>query len=225
MPKVLSAHVAPAHRLLCARSPQGPLRGATRGLGAHTAECLCRARAAYLGSCRAAGGWGAPFMSARPAGARLLRGSCFRAATPATWYSCRWCSAIRPRSPTCRTFSRSSELTHRSGASAGCSVSVLQLKFWKIYLEQEQKILKTQATEHATILAEENGKSFFKGSHPKKHYTPAIKDWQQISSLYTFNPKEQYYSILHKYVNRSEKRQSIRSAEGDALFPILAFVD
>uniref|UniRef100_G3T9X3 FAM26F n=1 Tax=Loxodonta africana TaxID=9785 RepID=G3T9X3_LOXAF len=104
-------------------------------------------------------------------------------------------------------------------------VSVLQLKFWKIYLEQEQKILKTQATEHATILAEENVKSSFEGSHPKKHYTPAIKDWQQISSLYTFSPKEQYYSVLHKYVNRREKSQSIRSAEGDALFPILGFVD
>ncbi|XP_003404319.1 calcium homeostasis modulator protein 6-like [Loxodonta africana] len=104
-------------------------------------------------------------------------------------------------------------------------VSFLQLKFWKIYLEQEQKILKTQATEHATILAEENVKSFFKGSCPKEHYTPGIKDWQQISSLYTFNPKEQYYSILHKYVNKSEKSQSIRSAEGDALFPVLGFVD
>lgn len=104
-------------------------------------------------------------------------------------------------------------------------VSFLQLKFWKIYLEQEQQILKTQATEHATELAKENIKCFFEGSHPKEHNTPTIKDWQQISSLYTFNPKEQYYSMLHKYVNRKEKSHSIRSNEGDAVIPVLGFVD
>ncbi|XP_037698090.1 calcium homeostasis modulator protein 6 [Choloepus didactylus] len=104
-------------------------------------------------------------------------------------------------------------------------VSFLQLKFWKIYLEQEQQILKAQATEHATELAKENIKSFFECSHPKEYHTPSVKDWQQISSLYTFNPKDQYYSILHKYVNRREKSQSIRSAEGDVVIPVLGFVD
>uniref|UniRef100_G1LGE5 Calcium homeostasis modulator family member 6 n=1 Tax=Ailuropoda melanoleuca TaxID=9646 RepID=G1LGE5_AILME len=104
-------------------------------------------------------------------------------------------------------------------------VSFLQLKFWKIYLEQEQQILKTQATEHATELAKENIKCFFEGSHPKEHNTPTIKDWQQISSVYTFNPKEQYYSMLHKYVNRKEKSHSIRSNEGDTVIPVLGFVD
>ncbi|KAF0877696.1 FA26F protein, partial [Crocuta crocuta] len=104
-------------------------------------------------------------------------------------------------------------------------VSFLQLKFWKIYMEQEQQILKNQATEHATELAKENVKCFFECSHPKQYSTPSIRDWQQISSLYTFNPKEQYYSMLHKYVNRKEKSQSIRSKDGDAVIPILGFVD
>lgn len=104
-------------------------------------------------------------------------------------------------------------------------VSFLQLKFWKIYLEQEQQILKSQATVHATELAKENIKCFFECSHPKEYNTPSIKDWQQISSLYTFNPKDQYYSMLHKYVNRKEKSHSIRSNEGDAVIPVLGFVD
>ncbi|XP_031312064.2 calcium homeostasis modulator protein 6 isoform X2 [Camelus dromedarius] len=104
-------------------------------------------------------------------------------------------------------------------------VSFLRLKFWKIYVEQEQEILKAQATEHATELARENIKCFFECSHPKEYNIPSIKDWQQISSLYTFNPKEQYYSTLHKYVNRKEKTQSIGSSEGDAVVPVLSFVD
>ncbi|KAK2502086.1 hypothetical protein MC885_006362 [Smutsia gigantea] len=104
-------------------------------------------------------------------------------------------------------------------------ISFMQLKFWKIYLEQEQQILKSQATEHATQLAKENIKCFFERSHPKEYNTPSVKDWQQISSLYTFNPKDQYYSMLHKYVNRKEKSQSIRSSEGDVVVPVLGFVD
>ncbi|XP_006879082.1 PREDICTED: protein FAM26F [Elephantulus edwardii] len=104
-------------------------------------------------------------------------------------------------------------------------VSFMQLKFWKIYLDQEQQIFKTQATQHATELAKENVRCFFEGAQPKEYNTPSIKDWQQISSLYVFNPKGQYYSMLHKYVNRQEKNQSIRSLEGDAVIPVLGFVD
>ncbi|ELR47853.1 Protein FAM26F [Bos mutus] len=104
-------------------------------------------------------------------------------------------------------------------------VSYLQLKFWKIYLQQEQQILKSQATEHATQLAKENIKCFFECSHPQEYNTPSIKDWQQISSLYTFNPKEQYYSTLHKYVNKKQKNQSSTSSEEDAMVPVLGFVD
>uniref|UniRef100_G1NZ00 Calcium homeostasis modulator family member 6 n=1 Tax=Myotis lucifugus TaxID=59463 RepID=G1NZ00_MYOLU len=104
-------------------------------------------------------------------------------------------------------------------------VSFLQLSFWKIYVEQEQKILRSQATEHATELANENVKCFFEGSHPKECKTPSMKDWQQVSELYTFNPKNQYYSMLHKYVNREEKNRSIRISKGDAVVPVLGFVD
>ncbi|XP_015415006.1 PREDICTED: protein FAM26F [Myotis davidii] len=104
-------------------------------------------------------------------------------------------------------------------------VSFLQLSFWKIYVEQEQKILRSQATEHATELANENVKCFFEGSHPKECKTPSMKDWQQVSELYTFNPKNQYYSMLHKYVNREEKDLSIRISKGDAVVPVLDFVD
>lgn len=104
-------------------------------------------------------------------------------------------------------------------------VSFMQLKFWKIYVEQEQRIFKSQATEHATELAKENVKCFFEGSEPKELNTPSTRDWEQISSIFTFNPKEQFYSMLHKYVNREEKNQSIHSKEGDAVIPILGFVD
>ncbi|KAM6181527.1 LOW QUALITY PROTEIN: calcium homeostasis modulator protein 6 [Erethizon dorsatum] len=103
-------------------------------------------------------------------------------------------------------------------------ISYMQLKFWKIFLEKEQQILKSQATEHATELAKENIKCFFECSRPKEYSTPSIKDWQQISSLYTFNPRDQYYSILHKYVNKKERRNSITSIQG-AVIPILDFVD
>uniref|UniRef100_A0A673UHH4 Calcium homeostasis modulator family member 6 n=1 Tax=Suricata suricatta TaxID=37032 RepID=A0A673UHH4_SURSU len=104
-------------------------------------------------------------------------------------------------------------------------VSFMQLKFWKIYMEQEEQALKSQATEHATKLAKENVKCFFECSHPQEYSTPSIKDWEQISSLYTFNSKKQYYSMLHKYVNRKEKSQSISSKEGDTVIPVLGFVD
>ncbi|XP_004648434.1 calcium homeostasis modulator protein 6 isoform X1 [Octodon degus] len=104
-------------------------------------------------------------------------------------------------------------------------ISYQQLKFWKIYLEKEQELLKNQAMEHATELAKENIKCFFEGSCPKEYNTPSAKDWRQISSLYTFNPSNQYYSILHKYVNRKEKHNSIQSVEGDAMIPVLGFVD
>nr|XP_012608729.1 protein FAM26F [Microcebus murinus] len=104
-------------------------------------------------------------------------------------------------------------------------VSFLQLKFWKIYLEEEQKILKGQATEHATELAKENVKCFFERLPPRQLNTPSIKEWQQISSLYTFNPNDQYYSLLHKYVNRKKDSDSIKSSEGDAMIPALGFVD
>ncbi|KAM6186591.1 calcium homeostasis modulator protein 6 [Rhynchocyon petersi] len=104
-------------------------------------------------------------------------------------------------------------------------VSFMQLKFWKIYTEQEQQIFKTQATEHAAELAKENVKCFFESTKPKECNTPSSKEWEQISSLYVFNLKNPHYSLLHKYVNGSEKSQSVRSSDGGTVVPILGFVD
>ncbi|XP_058422829.1 calcium homeostasis modulator protein 6 [Diceros bicornis minor] len=100
-----------------------------------------------------------------------------------------------------------------------------QLKFWKIYSEQEKQILKTQVTEHATELAEENVKCFFEHSHPEECNIPSVEDWQQISLPYTFNPKNKYYSPLHKYVNTREKEQNISSSKGGEEVCFLGRVD
>lgn len=107
-----------------------------------------------------------------------------------------------------------------------CSpISYLHLKFWEIYSQKEEQILQSQATEHATQLANENVKCFFECTNPKDCYTPSSEAWEEISALYTFNPK--FYSPLHKYVNRKEMEMSGRlcSKEGDTVVPVLSFVD
>ncbi|NXQ41063.1 CAHM6 protein, partial [Catharus fuscescens] len=83
-----------------------------------------------------------------------------------------------------------------------CSpVSYLQLKFWKIYSKTECQVFETKAKEHATKLAEINTNCFFEATDPAPFHTPSREDWQKISSLYTFDPQEQYYSMIHEYVN------------------------
>ncbi|KAM8792319.1 calcium homeostasis modulator protein 6-like [Rhynchonycteris naso] len=106
-------------------------------------------------------------------------------------------------------------------------VSYVQLKFWKIYMEQEQKIFKSEATEHATELANENVKCFFKNTEPKKCFTPSTDDWQQISSLHGFNAetKEQCYSSLHKYADGKKKSDTIKSSEQNKTGPDPQSVD
>ncbi|KAJ1058566.1 hypothetical protein K5549_008686 [Capra hircus] len=105
-----------------------------------------------------------------------------------------------------------------------CSpVSYMRLKFWEIYLQQEQQIFKSQATEHATQLAKENVKCFFECSQPQEYKTPSIEDWQKISSLYTFIPKEQYYSNA-QIREQKQKNQSSTSQEY-AMVPGLGFAD
>ncbi|KAI4539419.1 hypothetical protein MG293_010811 [Ovis ammon polii] len=105
-----------------------------------------------------------------------------------------------------------------------CSpISYMQLKFWEIYLQQEQQIFKSQATEHATQLAKENVKCFFECSHPQECKTPSIEDWQKISSLYTFIPKEQYYSNA-QIREQKQKNQSSTSQEY-AMVPGPGFAD
>lgn len=105
-------------------------------------------------------------------------------------------------------------------------VGLQQLNFWKIYLEQEQKIFKNQATEHATKLAENNVKCFFECSHQEGEYkTPSVEDWKQISLLYSFNPKAQHYSTLHKYVNGKKEMSSMKCPKEGEMVPALSFVD
>ncbi|EMP38073.1 Dermatan-sulfate epimerase [Chelonia mydas] len=103
-------------------------------------------------------------------------------------------------------------------------VSFLQLKFWKIYLEKEREVFEKKAKEHATKLAERNLKCFFESTKPEPFQTPSNKDWQQISSLYAFNTKGQYYSMIHKYIS-GNRDTSIKSTKEDVFSPALGFVD
>nr|XP_033793125.1 calcium homeostasis modulator protein 6 [Geotrypetes seraphini] len=108
-----------------------------------------------------------------------------------------------------------------------CSpVSFLQLKFWKTYLQKEQDLFEQKAKEHACELAERNLKSFFESTKPSPFLSPSTKSWQQVSSLYSFNPNGQHYSMLHKYVECAEGNSSIQHSEGEEIPPIvLGFVD
>ncbi|CAM2111860.1 calcium homeostasis modulator protein 6 [Caretta caretta] len=103
-------------------------------------------------------------------------------------------------------------------------VSFLQLRFWKIYLEKEREVFEKKAKEHATKLAERNLKCFFESTKPEPFQTPSNKDWQQISSLYAFSTKGQYYSMIHKYIS-GNRGTSIRSTKEDVFSPALGFVD
>ncbi|XP_027767052.1 calcium homeostasis modulator protein 6-like [Empidonax traillii] len=95
-----------------------------------------------------------------------------------------------------------------------CSpVSYLQLKFWKIYSEKEQELFKIKAKEHATNLAEINTNCFFEGTEPVSFQTPKNEDWKNISFFFTLNSQEQYYSMIHKYVNTTRDK-SAKSEEG-----------
>ncbi|XP_063166906.1 calcium homeostasis modulator protein 6-like [Candoia aspera] len=104
-------------------------------------------------------------------------------------------------------------------------VSVLHLAFWKIYLEKEQQLFETKAKEHASRLAERNLKTFFDCTELEPFQTPSTKAWDNISSLFAFNPKDSCYSMIHKYVSQKSQRASIKSAEGDIYPTCLQFVD
>ncbi|NXW33082.1 CAHM6 protein, partial [Phaetusa simplex] len=103
-------------------------------------------------------------------------------------------------------------------------VSYLQLKFWKIYLKKEQELFETKAKEHATRLAEINTKCFFEATDPVPFQTPSNEDWRKISFSYTFDLKEQYYSMIHKYIN-TNRGKSDRFRKGDQDPLALGFVD
>ncbi|NWS71259.1 CAHM6 protein, partial [Crotophaga sulcirostris] len=104
------------------------------------------------------------------------------------------------------------------------SVSYLQLKFWKIYSKKEEELFEIKAKEHATRLAEINTNCFFEATDPAPFHTPSNEDWQKISFLYTFNSKEKYYSMIHKYVN-TNRGNSVRFGQGSQNPPALGFVD
>ncbi|XP_021411199.2 calcium homeostasis modulator protein 6 [Lonchura striata] len=106
-----------------------------------------------------------------------------------------------------------------------CSpVSYLQLKFWKIYSKKEQELFEIKAKEHATKLAERNTYCFFEATDPAPFHTPSNEDWQKISTVYTFNSQEQYYSMIHKYVSTNRGNSAKFNEEGQDL-TVLAFVD
>ncbi|XP_017351866.1 calcium homeostasis modulator protein 5 isoform X2 [Ictalurus punctatus] len=79
-------------------------------------------------------------------------------------------------------------------------VSYLQLTFWKVYKEKENEKFDSFADEYSNRLAERNLKSFFENKDPEVFPFPNHKAWEQISTLYTYNRGEQYYSTLQRYV-------------------------
>ncbi|NXH74189.1 CAHM6 protein, partial [Hydrobates tethys] len=103
-------------------------------------------------------------------------------------------------------------------------VSYLQLKFWKIYSKKEWELFEIKAKEHATRLAEINTNCFFEATDPAPFQTPSNEDWRKISFLYTFSSQEQYYSMIHKYVN-TNRGKNVKFGEGDQIPTVLGFVD
>ncbi|XP_071598586.1 calcium homeostasis modulator protein 6-like [Heliangelus exortis] len=106
-------------------------------------------------------------------------------------------------------------------------VTYLQHKFCKIYSEQETELFEVKAKERATNLAEVNTKCFFEVTNPApaQFMTPSNKDWKQISLLYTHNPEEEYYSMLHKYARTKRGNSTTRSGETGLIPPVLGSVD
>ncbi|KAG7235499.1 hypothetical protein INR49_002635 [Caranx melampygus] len=112
-------------------------------------------------------------------------------------------------------------------------ISYLQLKFWKVYAQEENDLMDSYTTRHAKELAERNLKSFFNQKAPEPLTTPDNKDWEKISSIYKFSTKDHYYSNLHRYV---ETRQDLESSgmirmgsvvsDGPEIAPVaLSFID
>ncbi|XP_077382361.1 calcium homeostasis modulator protein 6 [Festucalex cinctus] len=106
-------------------------------------------------------------------------------------------------------------------------VSYLQLKFWRVYSQEESNLMDSYTMIHAKELAERNLESFFKQTTPQHVITPSNKDWEKISTLYKFSTKDYYYSTLHKFAETGMKRMiSVKSVESPADNPaVLNFVD
>ncbi|NXX41817.1 CAHM6 protein, partial [Tricholaema leucomelas] len=114
-----------------------------------------------------------------------------------------------------------------------CSpVSYMQLQFWKMYVKKENELFQTKAKEHAATLAERNINSFFQTADqtpdqpadPTAFQTPSNEDWKKISLLYTFNPEEQHYSMIHEFVN-TDRGSTAKFGQGNKNPSVLGFVD
>ncbi|KAB5535514.1 hypothetical protein PHYPO_G00118540 [Pangasianodon hypophthalmus] len=84
-------------------------------------------------------------------------------------------------------------------------VSYLQLTFWKVYMEKEAEKFDSFTEEYATRLAERNLKSFFENKDPEAFPFPNHKAWEHISTIYTYDRGEQYYSTLQRYVENPNR--------------------
>lgn len=112
-------------------------------------------------------------------------------------------------------------------------ISYLQIRFWREYVHEESSLMDTYTTKHAKQLAERNVKSFFNKTPPVEIITPSNKDWEKISSLYTFSTKDNYYSTLHRAVgdwqeadNGMMRLASVKLNEpADNTPAVLSFVD
>ncbi|KAM4904001.1 calcium homeostasis modulator protein 6-like [Sylvia borin] len=106
-----------------------------------------------------------------------------------------------------------------------CSpVSYLQLRFCEVYSKKEEELFEIKAKEHAEELAERNTNSFFEVADPAPFSTPSNEDWQNISTMYTINSQEPYYSMLHKYVS-TKRGNSAKFKEKGQDLTVLTFVD
>lgn len=84
-------------------------------------------------------------------------------------------------------------------------VSYLQLTFWKIYTEKEKERFDALSVDYANKLAERNLQSFFENKHAAEFPFPNHTAWEEISAYYTFCQSEQYYSTLHRYVEKTDR--------------------
>ncbi|XP_070768740.1 calcium homeostasis modulator protein 6 [Enoplosus armatus] len=118
-------------------------------------------------------------------------------------------------------------------ARCASPISYLQLKFWRVYAQEEGNMIDLYTAKHAKELAERNLASFFNQTPPQNIITPSNKDWEKISSLYKFSTKDHYYSTLHRYVENCQRTDndmmrmaSVKSNESSDVNPaVLDFVD
>uniref|UniRef100_A0A8C7Y3B5 Calcium homeostasis modulator family member 6 n=1 Tax=Oryzias sinensis TaxID=183150 RepID=A0A8C7Y3B5_9TELE len=111
-------------------------------------------------------------------------------------------------------------------------ISYLQLKFWNNYVEEEDQLMDDYSSAHAKKLAERNMKIFFKIQDPTETptppsprcppaniFTPSTEDWKKITFVNKSSPKDQIYSTLHRYVEKT------REEKGSDKMPLLGTND